>query len=229
MPRTRRIVLPGHPHHILQRGHNRQSVFKGDGDYLQYLLDLRELKDAFAVRVHAWSLTYNEVHLLLTPGESPTNLSEFMKALAARTTRRRNSTERRTGTLWESRFRSSPVEDNWLLPCDHYIESLPLEYGVTNALDSYPWSSFPMRMGLTDEDWLDRDRGYLALGNNEESRRSIYRTYINKPLDKDEWRRVHQAVLRFQLTGDSRFADEVEEITGIRIDNRGRGRPPKRH
>lgn len=227
MPRTRRIVLPGHPHHILQRGHNRQSVFKGEGDYRQYLDDLLELKEKFGIRVHAWCLIYNEVHLLLTPESSAAQLSSFMKTLATRTTRHRNRKEQRTGTLWESRYRSSPVQDQWLLACDRYIEVLPVKYGAASSVARYAWSSYNMRLGLIDEDWLDEDPAYLALGDTKEGRRSIYRAYVEKPIDEIEWQRIHQAVVRCQLTGDSRFADYVEQLTDTRIHNRGRGRPPK--
>ena len=111
MPRMGRIVLPKYPHHVVQRGHNRQVVFAAEQDYQRYIADLRELKDAFGVKVYAYCLMTNHVHLLLAPGEAIAGLGQ-LKALAARATRYRNRLERRTGTLWESRYKSSVVESD---------------------------------------------------------------------------------------------------------------------
>lgn len=123
MPRTGRVMLPNYPHHIVQRGHNRQVVFVERKDYECYLSDLRELKDAFGVKVYAYCLMTNHVHLLLAPDESVAGLSQLMKTLSARMTRYRNRLEGRSGTLWESRFKSSVVQsDAYLLACSRYIE-----------------------------------------------------------------------------------------------------------
>lgn len=90
MPRTARIVLASHPHHIVQRGHNRQVVFAEPEDFRRYLHDLVKLKTALGIKLYAWCLMTNHVHLLLDPGDDPANLARLMKALAARATRWRN-------------------------------------------------------------------------------------------------------------------------------------------
>src|SRR5690606_27914972 len=121
MPSKGRIVLSNYPHHVVQRGHNRQVVFAAEQDYQRYISDLRELKDVFGVNVYAYCLMTNHVHLLLAPGEAIAGLANLMKALAARATRYRNRLEGRTGTLWESRYKSSVVEsDTYLLACCRY-------------------------------------------------------------------------------------------------------------
>ena len=89
MPRIARVVLPGHPHHIVQRGHNRQMVFAHADDFARYLDDLRELKNVFDVKVFTFCLMTNHVHLLLAPS-STEGLAKLMKTLAARMTRYRN-------------------------------------------------------------------------------------------------------------------------------------------
>jgi REP element-mobilizing transposase RayT len=71
MPRVGRVVLPNHPHHVVQRGHNRQVVFADARDFEYYLADLRELKEALGLRVYAYCLMTNHVHLLLSPGDTP--------------------------------------------------------------------------------------------------------------------------------------------------------------
>ena len=107
MPRGGRVLLPHCPHHIVHRGHNRQVVFAQDTDFQRYLADLRELKDAFGVKVYAYCLMTNHVHLLLVPDDACAGLSQLMKTLAARATRYRNRLGGRSGTLWESRFKSA--------------------------------------------------------------------------------------------------------------------------
>mgnify|MGYP006147734373 FL=1 len=84
MPRVGRVVLPTYTHHVVQRGHNRQVVFAAAEDYQRYLTDLRELEDVFGLKVYAYCLMTNHVHLLLAPGDSVAGLGQLMKALAAR-------------------------------------------------------------------------------------------------------------------------------------------------
>jgi len=93
MPRGGRVLLPHCPHHIVHRGHNRRVVFAQDTDFQRYLADLRELKDAFGVKVYAYCLMTNHVHLLLVPDDACAGLSQLMKTLAARATRYRNRLE----------------------------------------------------------------------------------------------------------------------------------------
>ena len=127
MPRMGRVVLPNYPHHVVQRGHNRQVVFAEDEDFQRYLSDLYELKYIFGVKLYAYCLMTNHVHLLLAPGDSIAGLGQLMKALAARATRYRNQLEGRSGTLWESRYKSSVVQsDAYLLACCRYIELSPV-------------------------------------------------------------------------------------------------------
>jgi len=101
--------VAAHAPHVLQRGHNRQAVFAGDEDYERYLEDLREPSSALDIRVYVYCLRGNHVHLLLGPGAEVAAMGRLMKALAARSTRYRNRLEGRSGTLWEGRYKSSPV------------------------------------------------------------------------------------------------------------------------
>ena len=122
MPRVGRVVLPDYPHHIVQRGHNRQVVFAQQRDFEVYLSNLRELKGECGIQVYAYCLMTNHVHLLLQPGEAIAELGWLMQALSARMTRYFNRLERRSGTLWKSRYKSSPVQaGQYLLACCRYI------------------------------------------------------------------------------------------------------------
>lgn len=205
MPRMGRVVVPNYPHHVVQRGHNRQVVFASDADCRCYLENLRELRDAFGIRVHAYCLMTNHVHLLLTPGEEVAALGQLMKALAARTTRHRNRLEGRSGTLWESRYRSSPVQtDQYLLACCRYIELNPVRAGMVGEPGAYWWSSYRARMGLArfaGADWLDADPVFRGLASDEEGRRARYYRFVCQAIPEGEWKLIREALQRGQLTG----------------------------
>jgi len=222
-----RIVLPHYPHHIVQRGHNRQVTFAARVDFERYLATLREFKAAYGVHVHAFCLMTNHVHLLLAPQE-PAGIGKLMKRLAARQTRHHNRLEGRSGTLWEGRYKSSLVQrDNYLLACCRYIELNPVRARMVAAPQDYPWSSCRYRLGTETADWLDLDPSYLALGDNETERRHRYRDFLRAAIPSGEWELIREAVQRGQLTGTQRFADEVAGILGRRVERRGRGRPAK--
>ena len=229
MPRMRRTVVPDYPHHILQRGHNGQEVFKDEEDYLKYLTDLRELKEKWHVKVYGWCLLPEQVHMLVDPGPNPDMLSELMKALAARTTRHRNRKDKRSGTLWESRYRSSVVQrGSWTLACLRYLEKRPVLLDLATAPSRFPWTSFGMRMGRDEPAWLDHPEEFLELADTDHERRQVYRLFMEQQIQDQEAGLILGAAMRNQLTGDKHFIDEVEKITGVRVSMRGRGRPPGR-
>lgn len=228
MPRLGRIILPDYPHHIVQRGHNRQVVFAEVRDFERYLETLAGFKDVYGVKVYAYCLMTNHVHLLLAP-ETIAGLGRLMKRLAGRQTRYHNVLEGRSGTLWESRYKSSPVDtDQYLLACTRYIELNPVRAEMVASPEDYPWSSCRARLGQAPDEWLDRDPCYLALGATELQRREHYREFLRAAIPNGEWNLIRDAVQRGQLTGRQRFIDEVEAILGKRIEHRSRGRPAKR-
>ncbi|RJG12041.1 transposase [Pseudomonas cavernicola] len=229
MPRMGRVVLPNYPHHIVQRGHNRQVVFMQEEDFRRYLADLKELKEVFGVRVYAYCLMTNHVHLLLEPGESMTGLGQLMKTLAARMTRYRNRLEGRSGTLWESRYKSSVVQtDAYLLACCRYIELNPVRARMVERPDHYPWSSYRARIGAEDGGgWLDCDPCYLGLADTEKERRVSYMGFVTQAIPETELKLIREALQRGQLTGNAKFIEEVERVAGRRVELRGQGRPLK--
>ena len=126
MPRQPRIDLPHVAQHIVQRGNDRQPCFFTDGDRLRYLGDLRELALYIGCAVHAYVLMTNHVHLLVTPAESG-QIPHLMQALGRRYVRYVNTRYRRTGTLWEGRYKACPVHgDAYLMRCYRYIENNPV-------------------------------------------------------------------------------------------------------
>ena len=135
MPRTGRVVLPDYPHHVVQRGHNRQVVFAEPADYCYYLGTLAEFKAAFGVHVYAFCLMTNHVHLLLAP-DTRAGLGQLMKRLAGRQTRYHNCAEGRRGTLWESRYKSSRSRPTATCWPDSLIELNPVRARMEVAPES---------------------------------------------------------------------------------------------
>ena len=229
MPRRARLVLPNYPHHIIQRGHNRQVIFVEEEDYLYYLDALREWKEKLGCKIYAYCLMTNHVHLVIDPGEHAENLGLFMKRVAGRQTRYVNKMERRSGTLWEGRYKSSPIDANeYLLACCRYVELNPLRAGMVDNPGKYPWSSCQIKTGIEKQSWLDFDPYYLSLGNTPEERAERYREWLQGSIPEGELKLIREAVQRGQLTADRMFMREISQKIGRRLELRGPGRPKKK-
>ena len=230
MPRQARIILTNTPHHIVQRGHNREVVFVEATDYRYYISTLKEWKEELNIKVYGYCLMTNHVHLIIDPGKEETNLGKLMKRLAGRQTRYVNHLERRTGSLWEGRYKSSPIEtDTYLLACNRYVELNPVSAGMVNKTEDYEWSSYRQKAGIEAEIWIDSDPAYIGLSDDKAERMRHYKNYINRDIPEAEKLMISGALQRGQLTGTSRFIDEVEQRIGIRIKSRGQGRPKKQN
>ena len=228
MPRQGRVVLPNWPHHIIQRGHNKQRVFRAEEDYGYYLQTLAEWKTVLGCEVYAYCLMTNHVHLIINPGPKATHLAVLMKRVAWRQTRYVNAREWRSGTLWESRYKSSPIEtEAYLLACGRYVELNPVRAGMVERPEQYRWSSYRARAGQSAWGWLDRDPCYEGLGRTAHERADRYRRWVLEAIPEGEWERIRHAIQRRQLTGDEHFVHTVARRVGHRIEFRGRGRPKK--
>ena len=229
MPRKARVILSNTPHHIVQRGHNRKAVFIEQGDYRYYLDNLLEWKEKLDCKVYAYCLMTNHVHLIIDPGETPENLSRLMKRLAGRQTRLVNAVEARTGSLWEGRFKCSPIETHrYLLACCRYVERNPVRAGMVSLPEEYKWSSYKAKVGMMEDAVIDFDVCYQALGHDAAARQMAYACWVKCDDDKDDVKLIHAALTRSQLTGTERFAEEVDARFGLRIQMRGPRRPRKR-
>lgn len=231
MPRKARILVPDCPHHIVQRGHNRNAVFVADEDFQFYLENLLEWNEKLRVKVYAWCLMTRRVHLIVEPTRNTETVSELMKRISGRQAAYTNKLEGRCGSLWQGRFKASPIQrDEYLLLCLRYVELNPVRAGMVDRAEDYPWSSFRARsnnaQGVSaSPGLLDLDAGYLGLGTTPMQRLSRYRAFLSSPSSPAVQSLIRAGVQRGQLTGSHRFADEVERRIGIRIEQRGRGRP----
>ena len=229
MPRYPRLFLPHMPLHIVQRGHDRQPVFVERKDYEYYLANLKEMKNELEIRIYAYCLMTNHVHLLIAPQEKTESVSQLLRVLAGRQTRYVNKLEKRTGTLWEGRFKASLIEsETYLLACYRYVDLNPVRATMVAVPDDYEWSSYRHHITPSKNHWLDQSDAYQALGTSESERSISYRKFVSMGIGKTELATIRTAVKRNQVTGTARFAENLARRTGRRISTQGQGRPKTR-
>lgn len=196
MARLPRISAAGYPHHVIQRGNNRQAIFHDAADRERYLALLREIAAAQGIAVHAYALMPNHVHLLVTP-QAGDGISRFMQALGRRYVRWFNDRHGRTGTLWEGRFRSTVVDaDRYLLACMRYIELNPVRANLCSAPEHYPWSSFAHHAGLRVDPLVTDHALFWGLGNTPYERQLAYRRLFEIDLSPDELDEIRRSTNR---------------------------------
>ena len=228
MPRHPRLFVPGIPVHIVQRGHYRRPVFIMDEDFSFYLANLVEVKTELAIRLLAYCLMTNHVHLIVVPGENAHDVSQLMRTVAARQTRRVNKLEGRTGTLWEGRYKASLIDsEEYLLACYRYVDLNPVRAAMVSAPGDYPWSSFRAHAALGQDAALDAHAVYLELGQSDAERGCAYRRFVARDIDEAELTLIRKAAQRNQLTGGNRFQRAIEARTGRLVSALGQGRPRK--
>ena len=125
-------------------------------------------------------------------------------------------------------FKSSPIStDEYLLACCRYVELNPVRAGIVVDPSDYRWSSYGIKIGNHEREWLDYDPCYMGLAENEKDRSEVYAVWVKGTIPEGEWSLIRQALQRGQLTGSSRFVDEIEKKIARRVKFRGQGRPSK--
>lgn len=223
MARTARVVVPNVAHHVVHWAYARDPIFLGDRDYAYYVNNLEECRASLGCKVYAYCIMLNHVHLLVDPGCDPTNLARLMKLLAGRQAQRLKKFDNTGGPVWDGRFRSSPVAENFLLPCARYIELNPLRACLTERPESYRWSSARAKLGLAPA--FDFDGAYMALGTTKQERLHTYKEYLAAPIPVEEWRTIRAAVQNADVTGSEQFRSTVSAWLGKDFVRRPRGRP----
>ena len=213
----------------MQRGHNRQVVFASEDDFEYYRENLILFKKEFGCKIYSYCLMTNHVHLIVDPGSNPESLSLLMKRVSGRQTRYVNKLEKRSGSLWEGRFKSSIVSTKeYLLSCSRYIELNPLRAGMVYEPSGYQWSSFLKKANGIPDSVVDFDRVYKALGKNQAERQKEYQEYVFQTIPEEELKLIRTSIQRNQFIGGNSFRKQLEKKYQIRLSNRGPGRPKKK-
>lgn len=217
MARLTRLCLPGIPQHIIQRGTNRQACFASEEDFSSYAHWLDESARKHGVSLHAWVFMTNHVHLLATP-KSADGISRMMQTLGRLYVRYFNYTYRRTGTLWEGRFKSCLVDaEDYLLTCQRYIELNPVRAGMVSSPEAYAWSSFSANgQGKAVSMWSPH-AVYLSLGRTKEERAKAYRRLFDGHLDSAIVGEIREASNKGMVLGSEKFKNEIESLSGRRV------------
>jgi len=225
MPRRPRIHLDGVPLHIVQRGHNREACFLAEEDYHTYLHWLKEALGEAQCTLHAYVLMTNHVHLLLTPKRAEA-VPRLIISLGRRYVQYINHTHRRTGTLWDSRYKSSLIHaESYLLACQRYIELNPVRAGMVDDPAHYRWSSYRSHALGQGNDWLTPHPLYLSLGTGARQRQAAYRRLFRPELDAEAISDIRLALNQNQPLGNARFLSRIARLMGERREARPRGRP----
>jgi putative transposase len=227
MSRRPRLALPGVPLHLIQRGNNRQARFFAEEDYRFYLEWLAEYAGKTGCRMHAYVLMTNHVHLLIS-ADSTEAPGALMKALGQRYVQYVNRVYRRSGTLWEGRFRSCPIqEESYLLACQRYIELNPVRAGMVEHPADYRWSSYRANGDGEDNALIRPHMLYDALGLEATSRQTAYRELFRHELESGLVDQIRRATNGNFVLGSERFAAEVAAMIGRRTLPGKPGRPRK--
>lgn len=225
MARLPRLVVPGLPHHIVQRGHDRQPVFSDDVDRRHFLEVLRDVMRANRVALHSYVLMDNCVHLLASPEQSA-GLSQAMQSLGRRYVAWFNKRHQRTGTLWDGRFRAAVIDsERYLLSCMRYIESKPVGSGLATTAGDYPWSSACHHLGLRQDPLVTDHRLFWALGNTPFERELVWRSLLGQELEENESRKIAESAVLGWACGDDAFLAWLSARTERPVAPRPRGRP----
>lgn len=210
MPRRPRIVIPGVPLHITQRGNNRLAVFLARADCTYYLDLLRQASSQRACGVHAYVLMSNHVHLLVSPPDAG-SIASMMRWLGCRYVRYFNARYGRTGTLWEGRYKSTPVESSrYFFTCSRYIELNPVRAGLVDHPAEYPWSSYHRNALGRIDPLVTSHPVYTAFGASDEQRRAAYAALFTTHVDPATVDAIRHATARGAALGGARMREALE-------------------
>jgi putative transposase len=225
MARLSRLTLPGHPHHVIQRGNNRQAIFVSAADYQTMLDLLEENASKFNVAIHAYVLMGNHFHLLATP-ETANGLPQMMQAVGRRYVRYFNDSQKRTGTLWEGRYRSTLIQtEPYLLACMAYIDLNPVRADMVVQAKDYPWSSHAHYVGGRIDKLITPHALFWSLGNTPFAREAAYADLVQAGISVAQQQALTDSALRGWALGGSEFVENLQKKTTRRVSKGTAGRP----
>lgn len=210
MARLPRFDFPGIPQHIVQRGNNRLPCFLDDEGRQRYRQLLGEALLSTGCRLHAYVLMSNHVHLLVTPPATG-SMARLMQSLGRQYVGQFNARHRRTGTLWEGRYKSCMVDtEDYVLRCYRYIDLNPVRAPMTDRAIDFVWSSAKSHADNHDDVLLTEHAGYEALGQTPSERREAYRQLLQEVVSDDELLAIRIHLQQQRVLGRDSFRTMVE-------------------
>ncbi|MBM3331685.1 transposase [candidate division WOR-3 bacterium] len=217
MARIARVVAAEVPHHVVQRGNRRQPVFFSTADYKAYLRLMAAWCGQQGVEVWAYCLMTNHVHLIVVPG-SEQGLARAIGEAHRRYTVRVNQREHWRGYLWQGRFSSYPLDDQYLLAAVRYVELNPVRVGLAERPWQYPWSSAAAHMRNRDD--------VLVRVKPMRDRVADWREYLSTEPDSTDMDSLRRHMRSGRPLGSSEFVESLETKLARSLVPRKRGPKP---
>ena len=225
MPRRPRLEVPGMPLHITHRGVNRAATFLDEEDFLYYRGCLGEALAEQGIALHAYVLMTNHIHLLLTPS-SPGRLSVAMRRLGQRYVPAFNRKHRRTGTLWEGRFKSCVVEsERYLLTVHRYVELNPVRAAMVAAAEDYRWSSVHASLATASDPIVTPHAVHLGSAPDPVTRGALHRDWLRQGISDEDLRDIRMHMQQERALGNPWFQTMLARTLNRPVTARARGRP----
>ncbi|MCC7054292.1 MAG: transposase [Gemmatimonadaceae bacterium] len=217
MPRRLRLVVPGLPMHITQRGHDRAPIVADPYDSARFLACVRRASLHTKCAIHAYAVMSNHTHFLVTP-PSVTAAGRMIQLLGRLYVPYFNTRHRRSGTLWERRYSSVVVDTSaYFLACCRYIELNPVTAGMVKAPSDYEWSSYAHLGCGQANDLITPHPEYLGLGDTPAQRASAYRAICAAPNGNRARPIIRAATRRGGVLGGEEFRRNLERVLGRTI------------
>lgn len=229
MARLPRLILPGQLHYVRQRSVDERLAWLDETDRTYFLQLLQQASREYGLEIHAFVLLNSQFDLLCTPTQK-TSLSKTLQWLSRRYVTVFNRKIGRSGALWQSRYRSAVLEEDWLIPALVALENLPRLMdlgGLTVQTIAYPWSSAQHHLGLVNHTLLTDPRVYWSLGNTPYERQAAYKTLLEAGLSAARLEILNKAIETGWPLGSPAWLEALGQITPRRVLPSAAGRPKK--
>ena len=222
MPRVARIIVPGYPHHITQRGNNRQDVFYVDDDRRVYLSLLQDQSAKYHLTIQGWCLMDNHIHLIATPAKEE-SLAKALGRTHFLYTQYINRFHDCSGHLWQNRFYSCPLDQQHFWRALRYVETNPVRAKLHRVAWAFPFSSASAHV---------EDKDGSGLLNLDEWRKLSaglnWKTILREANDESELKHIRLHTHRGRPLGSVNFLSRMERRLGRRLRPLPVGRPRKK-
>jgi putative transposase len=223
MPRQARIVVPGHPYHVTQRGNSRQPIFQEDYDRLQYLSWITDYSLQYHLSVLGYCLMDNHVHLIVLP-QSDNALAKTLSITHMRYAQYFNKKRNGSGHLWQGRFYSCILDESYLTAALRYVERNPVRAKMVEQPWEWEWSSAAAHVGQTDG-----RIPLVALNSLTGMSAHAWKQFINAEDSTGEFNEIRTHTMTGRPLGTDSFITRLSRLLGKRLKALPRGRPRKAH
>ncbi|MEA3368904.1 MAG: transposase [Candidatus Ratteibacteria bacterium] len=220
MPRIARVVIPGYPHHITQRGNYKQKTFSDDVDYEQYLKWLSKYCVDYKLSILAYCLMLNHVHLIAIPHKED-SLARTFNTCHMRYSQYYNTKQNQKGHLWQGRFYSCVLDEYHLYEAIRYVENNPVRAKIAKKAEKWKWSSAKAHLNKGKSILeLEKAGDYIAV--------SDWKQYLVEREDEAVIDKIKSNTLTGRPSGKDLFVGKIEKMFGKRLRPLPEGRPRKR-